>query len=99
VLVGADPLTVPADLVAGWIGDLHQRPNQRSTTPGHGDSSEGLAKATIQQRVVAVRSFYEFLVEDGLRERTPCGVASPGAGQSRGWCGGLSRRRRFRHPR
>src|SRR6266487_426226 len=43
----------------------------RSRTPGHADSSKGLANATIQQRVVAVRSFYEFLVEDGLRERNP----------------------------
>jgi len=70
-LVGADPLTMRADVVAAWIGDLHQRPNHRSTTPGHADSSHGLANATIQQRVVAVRSFYEFLVEDGLRERNP----------------------------
>jgi site-specific recombinase XerD len=70
-LVGADPLTVRADVVAAWIGDLHQRPNQRSTAPGRAGSGEGLANATIQQRVVAVRSLYEFLVEDGLRERNP----------------------------
>jgi integrase/recombinase XerD len=31
----------------------------------------GLSNATIQQRIVAVRSFYEYLVEDGLRERNP----------------------------
>jgi site-specific recombinase XerD len=30
-----------------------------------------LSNATIQQRVIAVRSFYGFLVEDGLRERNP----------------------------
>ncbi|MEO3795896.1 site-specific integrase [Nonomuraea sp. B10E15] len=35
------------------------------------DTAAGLSNATIQQRVVAVRSFYEFLVEDGLRERNP----------------------------
>lgn len=70
-LVDADPLTIRADVVAAWIGDLHQRPNQRSTAAGHADSSHGLANATIQQRVVAVRSFYQFLVEDGLRERNP----------------------------
>jgi integrase/recombinase XerD len=35
------------------------------------DSGAGLANATVQQRIVAVRSFYEFLVEDGLRERNP----------------------------
>ncbi|MFI0977665.1 hypothetical protein ACH4SP_11645 [Streptomyces sp. NPDC021093] len=31
----------------------------------------GLANATVQPRVVAVRSFSEYLVEDGLRERNP----------------------------
>jgi integrase/recombinase XerD len=55
-LVGADPLLVKADVVAAWIGDLLERP---------------VANATIQLRVVAVRSFYDFLVEDGLRERNP----------------------------
>src|SRR5205807_380747 len=33
--------------------------------------SAGLSNATIQQRIIAVRSFYEYLVEDGLRERNP----------------------------
>ncbi|MFG1678530.1 hypothetical protein ACGFNP_00045 [Nonomuraea sp. NPDC049269] len=35
------------------------------------DTAAGLSNATIQQRVVVVRPFYEFLVEDGLRERNP----------------------------
>jgi integrase/recombinase XerD len=37
----------------------------------HLDSRAGLSNATIQQRIVAVRSFYEYLIEDGLRERNP----------------------------
>ncbi|MER5223906.1 tyrosine-type recombinase/integrase [Streptomyces flaveus] len=46
------------------------RPRQRSAkAPLHPET--GLANATVQQRVVAVRSFYEYLVEDGLRERNP----------------------------
>lgn len=56
VLEGADPLFVKADVVAAWIGDLLERP---------------CANATVQLRVVAVRSFYDLLVEDGLRERNP----------------------------
>lgn len=28
VLAGADPLTLRADVVAAWIGDLHERPNR-----------------------------------------------------------------------
>jgi site-specific recombinase XerD len=70
-VVGADPLTVRVDVVAGWIGDMHQRPNPRTDRLVHLDSGCGLSNATIQHRVVAVCSFYEFLVEDGLRERNP----------------------------
>lgn len=62
--VGADPATARADVVAAWIGDMHQRPNARS-------GGTGLANATIQQRVIAVRGFYDFLVEEEIRERNP----------------------------
>lgn len=68
--LGVDPVTVRADAVAEWIGDMFTRPLRRSRH-GEADSGCGLANATIQQRVVAVRSFYEFLVEDGIRERNP----------------------------
>uniref|UniRef100_UPI003F494870 tyrosine-type recombinase/integrase n=1 Tax=Nonomuraea bangladeshensis TaxID=404385 RepID=UPI003F494870 len=70
-LVGADPLTIRADVIAMWIGDLHERPNPPTAKLVYLDSGTGLANATIQQYVIAVRSFYEFLVEDGLRERNP----------------------------
>src|SRR5260221_11147173 len=69
--VGADSMTIRADVVAAWIGDMFERPNPRSPKVIHLPSGAGLANATIQQRIVAVRSFYEFLVEDGLRERNP----------------------------
>lgn len=70
-LVGAEPMSLSADVVAAWIGDLFERPNPRAPKLVHLASGAGLANATIQLRVVAVRSFYEFLVEDGLRERNP----------------------------
>ncbi|MFE9508645.1 tyrosine-type recombinase/integrase [Streptomyces anthocyanicus] len=67
---GTDPVLAGADTVAAWIGDMLDRPRQRSAkTPLQ--PGTGLANATVQQRVVAVRSFYEYLVEDGLRERNP----------------------------
>lgn len=69
--VGADPLTIRADVVAAWIGDLHERPNPQAPKLIHLDSGTGLANATVQQYVVAARSFYQFLVEDELRERNP----------------------------
>ncbi|MGI5171445.1 hypothetical protein ACQEU3_44560 [Spirillospora sp. CA-253888] len=71
VLVGADPLTVRADVVAAWIGDMHDRPNPRAAKLVHLDSGSGLSNATIQQHVIAACSFHEFLVEDELRERNP----------------------------
>jgi integrase/recombinase XerD len=67
--VGADPLTSRPDVIADWIGDLHTRPNRFGTEVRHLDSRVGLSNATIQQRIIAVRSFYEYVVEDGLRER------------------------------
>lgn len=69
--IGADPLVLRADVIAAWIGDLHQRPNSRSANVLHLDSRVGLSTATIQQRIIAVRSFYDYLVEDGLRQRNP----------------------------
>ena len=68
---GTDPLDAGLDVVAAWIGDMLSRPNPRGAVLVHMDSGAGLANATVQQRIVAVRSFYEFLVEDGLRERNP----------------------------
>jgi integrase/recombinase XerD len=61
--VSASPTTARADVVAAWIGDMHQRPNPRG--------GAGLANSTIQVRIVGVRSFYDYLVEEGLRERNP----------------------------
>jgi integrase/recombinase XerD len=65
------PLTVRAEVVAGWIGDLHERPNARAGRAEELDAGAGLSNATIQQYLVAARSFCAFVVEDGLRERNP----------------------------
>ena len=37
------------------------------------DSGAGLSNATLQQRLVPVRLFYDFLIEEGLRESNPVG--------------------------
>ncbi len=57
------------------------------------DSGAGLANATLQQRLVPVRLFDEFLVEEGAASPTPSAVAvtrraaglAAGGG---GWCPG-----------
>ncbi|GGL68070.1 integrase [Streptomyces anthocyanicus] len=81
---GTDPLLARADTVAAWIRNMLDRPSRR---PAKGSRHAGtaLANATIQQRLVAVRSFYEYLVEDGLREQNPVrrGQASRGGRRPR----------------
>ncbi|WAM20072.1 site-specific integrase [Rhodococcus sp. JS3073] len=82
--VGADPATARSDVVAAWTGDLHARPNIRC-------GGVGLANATIQQRVIAVRGFYDFLVEEEIRARNPVRRGQSGRGGKRpgkAWCGG-----------
>ena len=37
------------------------------------DSGAGLANATLQLRVTVVRLFYDFLVEERVRDRNPVG--------------------------
>ena len=51
------------------------------------DSGAGLANATLQLRVTVVRLFYDFLVEEGVRDRNPVGRgyrAGDGRGGRRG---------------
>lgn len=44
------------------------RPDHHPGQPEH-----GLANATIQQRLTAVRLYYDYLIEEGLRESNPVG--------------------------
>ncbi len=37
------------------------------------DSGVGLANATLQQRLTAVRLYYDYLVEEGVRDGNPAG--------------------------
>jgi site-specific recombinase XerD len=59
--------------VAGWVRELRTRPGRR---PPAGDSTilrEGLSHATLQQRLVALRLFYDYLLEEGERADNPVG--------------------------
>ena len=50
--------------------ELAARPSRRGVNVVSIDSGVGLANATLQQRLVPVRLFYDFLIEEGLREST-----------------------------
>lgn len=68
--------------VVAYLHALRTRPNRRGAAVRVLDSGAGLANATLQQRLVAVRLFYDTLVEDGLRPDNPVGRGryTPGRG-------------------
>jgi integrase/recombinase XerD len=70
---GIAPLTAGQAEIARYVRDLIRRPNPRGTCVVAIDSGVGLANATLQQRLVVVRLFYDFLVEEGHRETNPVG--------------------------
>ena len=70
---GVDPVTATRAHVAVFVRELATRPSRRGANVVSIDSGAGLANATLQQRLVAVRLFYDFLIEEGLRESNPVG--------------------------
>jgi integrase/recombinase XerD len=70
---GADPLTATRAQVAVFVRELRTRPSKRGGNVVALDSGAGLSNATLQQRLVPVRLFYDFLVEEGVRGSNPVG--------------------------
>ena len=68
-----DPLVANRSHLALFIKELTTRPSRRGGNVVALDSGSGLANATLQQRLVPVRLFYDFLVEEGLRTSNPVG--------------------------
>ena len=67
------------------MGDLRGRPR----TPAHQSTSDlvppvGLSNATLQQRLTAVRLFFDFLIEEGQRADHPVGRGRYTPGKSFG---------------
>ncbi|WP_331759806.1 tyrosine-type recombinase/integrase (plasmid) [Streptomyces sp. NBC_01525] len=86
---GIDPVAANRAHIAVYVRELTSRPHRRGGNVISIDSGSGLANATIQQRLVPVRLFYDFLMEEGLRESNPVGRGryTPGrraGGQQRG---------------
>ncbi|WP_262032116.1 tyrosine-type recombinase/integrase [Microvirga sp. Mcv34] len=69
------------DHVARFVRELTDRPSRRPELLPFAPSPPRLANATIQQRLTAVRLFYDYLVEEGLRVTSPVGRGryTPGA--------------------
>ena len=61
------------DDVARYVGDFRQRRGPWGERVVALDSGDGLSNATIQQRLTAVRLFFDFLIEQGVRDINPVG--------------------------
>lgn len=70
---GIDPLTANRAQVARFVRELATRSHRRGSNVLVLDSGLGLSNATLQQRLVSVRLFYDFLIEEGLRDSNPVG--------------------------
>jgi integrase/recombinase XerD len=73
--IAADPLTARREHIARFVRILTERPSQRPGVDAACSSSAcpRLAIATVQQRLTAVRLFYDHLVEEGMRDTNPVG--------------------------
>jgi len=60
-----DPETATREHIAACVHTLTERLGQAE----HSAAGAGLANATIQQRLVAVRLFYDYLLEEGVTHR------------------------------
>lgn len=68
-----DPMRGTRAHVALYVRELGSRPSRRGANVVALDSGAGLSNSTLQQRLVSVRLFYDFLVEEGLRQDNPVG--------------------------
>jgi site-specific recombinase XerD len=64
--------TTRGDL-ARYVSDLRQRPGLRGTKVVTLDSGATLSNATIQQRLTAIRLFFDYVIEEGIRDTNPVG--------------------------
>ena len=88
---GVDPVTASRAHVAVYVRELTERPSRRGVNVVSIDSGSGLANATIEQRLVPVRLFYDHLMRRGCASPTrSVGAAThpavSGAGTGAVWC-------------
>ena len=74
--VGVGPLGADRAHIASYVRELAERTSRRGANVVSIDSGAGLANATLQQRMVPVRLFYDFLVEEGCVSPTRSVVAA-----------------------
>ena len=70
---GCDPLRATRADITRYVRALADRPRQQDAGDSASSAAVGLANATQRQRLVAVRQFYDFLLEEGVRQTNPVG--------------------------
>lgn len=68
-----DPEQATRADVALFVRELNTRPSRHGPKVLLIDSGVGLSNATIQQRLVPVRLYHDFLIEEGIRQSNPVG--------------------------
>jgi len=89
-----EPTSSGREDVAHYVLDLRERRGSRGSNVVVMDSGCGLSNATIQLRLTAVRLFFDFLIEQGVREINPVGRGryTPNRGFGNNTTRGLVRR-------
>lgn len=72
VACDVDMVSATREHVAAYVRSLAERPRVRRANAAP-DCRSGLANATLQQRITAVRLFFDHLMEEGLRPNNPVG--------------------------
>ena len=68
-----DPMVATRAQIALFVRELRSRSSRNGGNVVALDSGSALANATLQQRLVPVRLFYDFLIEEGVRDSNPVG--------------------------
>ncbi len=68
--------------IASYVEEMASRPRAEVQGSRHKYGTVGLANKTMQQRLTAVRLFYDYLMETGIRDSNPVGRGryTPGTG-------------------
>jgi integrase/recombinase XerD len=66
-----DVLTASRESITRYVGELRTRPRAGRANIARIDSGCVLSNATLQQRITAIRLFFEFLIDDELRKANP----------------------------
>ena len=91
---GVDASVAGRAEIARYVRDLRERPGRHGANVIALASGAGLSIATLQLRVTVVRLFYDFLVEERVRDRNPVARgyrSADGRAGRRGWSGGWIR--------